>query len=320
MRNILIFLLFIFFFYPLGGSADENINSQIPKKIHYVWFLNNDEPESVKRSIATWKKHMPEYEIKRWSEKNCNMAANFFVKSVYEEKKWQYASDWCRLEALYNEGGIYLDTDMILTDSIEDLIKDEKLVFVLERSGFLSAGFIAVSKEHPFIKQVMEEYSKIREIDFDLLSPIMWTNVLKSLNLSKSEYKVLSPNVLMFDFGVPGNKGYHIYADGRMDFQTFGKWYHIFQRGYLQENGFCLENCLGAWDVYALPDKNNDFYIIRYRFPENKDDWGYYYTDKNALKGKYQIILDNEKTILSLQYENGKQETYHCKKRVCERK
>ena len=42
----------------------------IPKIIHYFWFGGNQKPEIVLRCIRSWKKFMPDWEIKEWNETN----------------------------------------------------------------------------------------------------------------------------------------------------------------------------------------------------------------------------------------------------------
>ena len=41
----------------------------IPKIIHYCWFGGNPLPESAKKCIASWRKSLPDYEIKDWDER-----------------------------------------------------------------------------------------------------------------------------------------------------------------------------------------------------------------------------------------------------------
>lgn len=47
--------------------------STIPKKIHYVWLGKAKLPASVKDCIKSWRKHMPENEIKCWSGENFDL-------------------------------------------------------------------------------------------------------------------------------------------------------------------------------------------------------------------------------------------------------
>ena len=85
--------------------------NNIPKIIHYCWFGNSPKTKLVKKCIASWQKYLPEYEIREWNNAdilNCN---NQYVQEAYKAKKWAFISDYFRLYALYNYGGIYFDTD-----------------------------------------------------------------------------------------------------------------------------------------------------------------------------------------------------------------
>ena len=84
----------------------------IPRKIHAVWFGRNSYSQMVKRCMESWQKMMPDYEIKVWNEDNFDISQNTYVKEAYEAKKWAFVSDYVRLYALYEEGGVYIDTDI----------------------------------------------------------------------------------------------------------------------------------------------------------------------------------------------------------------
>ena len=88
------------------------------KIIHYCWFGGKKIPNSVKKCIKTWKKYLPDYEIKEWNEENFDVNVCPFVKEAYENKKWAMVSDYARIYALYQDGGIYLDTDVKILKNI----------------------------------------------------------------------------------------------------------------------------------------------------------------------------------------------------------
>lgn len=84
----------------------------IPKTIHYCWFGKGKKPYLIRKCIESWRRVMPDYEIKEWNEDNFDINAIPFVHQAYQEKKWAFVADVCRFYACYNEGGIYLDTDV----------------------------------------------------------------------------------------------------------------------------------------------------------------------------------------------------------------
>ena len=98
------------------------------KKIHYCWFGGKKLPKSVERCIKTWKKQLPDYEIIEWNENNFDINVCPFVKQAYENKKWAFVSDYARIYALYNEGGIYFDTDVKVLKNIEHIIDKDMVL------------------------------------------------------------------------------------------------------------------------------------------------------------------------------------------------
>ena len=123
----------------------------IPKKIHYCWFGNNPLPESVQRCIESWKKYCPGYEIIEWNEGNYNINKIPFIEKAYKEKKYAFVSDYARLDIIYNEGGIYLDTDVELIKNIDPLL-EHSCFLALESCGAVATGLgFGSIKKHSFI-------------------------------------------------------------------------------------------------------------------------------------------------------------------------
>lgn len=96
----------------------------IPKVIHYFWFGGNPLPELAERCIASWKEYLPDYEIKRWDETNFDVNSIKYTKQAYEARKYAFVSDYARLKILYEEGGIYFDTDVEVIKSFDEIIKN----------------------------------------------------------------------------------------------------------------------------------------------------------------------------------------------------
>ena len=133
----------------------------IPKKIHYCWFGGKKLPKSVEQCIKTWKKQLPDYEIIEWNGNNFDINVCPFVKQAYENKKWAFVSDYARIYALYNEGGIYFDTDVKVLKNIEHII-DKDMVLGYEDSGFFGTAFISVKEKHnKHIKEILDYYNKL---------------------------------------------------------------------------------------------------------------------------------------------------------------
>ena len=96
----------------------------IPKVIHYCWFGKGKLPKLAENCIASWKKYCPDYKIVCWSEENFDITQNKYAEEAYNAGKWAFVSDYVRLKVLYDEGGIYLDTDVELIKPLDKLIEE----------------------------------------------------------------------------------------------------------------------------------------------------------------------------------------------------
>ena len=94
----------------------------IPKIIHYCWFGRNPLPELAQKCIASWKKYLPDYEIKEWNEDNFDVYIIPYTAEAYAAKKYAFVSDYARFWILYKYGGIYFDTDVEVIRPIDDII------------------------------------------------------------------------------------------------------------------------------------------------------------------------------------------------------
>lgn len=131
------------------------------KVIHYCWFGGNPLPELAEKCIASWKKYCPDYQIKEWNEQNFDMAACDYIREAVEQKKWAFASDYARFKILYEEGGLYFDTDVELIASIDDIVAAGPFMAFEKRleKDLVAAGLgLGAEKGMPFYKTVLASY------------------------------------------------------------------------------------------------------------------------------------------------------------------
>lgn len=102
--------------------VDDKTLYMIPKIIHYCWFGRNPLPESAIKCIESWKKFLPNYEIKELNEDNFDVNIIPYTKEAYEANKYAFVSDYARYWILYNYGGIYFDTDVEVIKPMDDII------------------------------------------------------------------------------------------------------------------------------------------------------------------------------------------------------
>ena len=161
------------------------------KYIHYCWFGDKPLPKLAKKCIRTWKKFLPDYEIIRWSEKNVDLEECPFIKEAYEMKKWAFVADYVRTKAMYEYGGIYFDTDMILKKNI-DFLLDKGSVLGVEDSRMVNAAIWIESKAHSWFSGQMLDFYKSKE-HFDV-------NNIYSQSIPRIINKIIKP--LGFDHSI----------------------------------------------------------------------------------------------------------------------
>lgn len=131
----------------------------IPKIIHYCWFGKKEKPKSVIKNICEWKRILPDYQFLEWNESNFEISSYRYTKEAYERGKLAFVSDVARLYALYQMGGIYLDTDIEIKKKFDDLL-DKNLIFGHEGEGrLIMTAFIAAEKNNSFIKGILNQYN-----------------------------------------------------------------------------------------------------------------------------------------------------------------
>lgn len=138
----------------------------IPKIIHYCWFGRGEMPSLALKCIESWKKHMPDYEIKRWDEETFDIQSNTYVKEAYENRKFAFVTDYVRLYALYMEGGIYMDTDVEVLKSLTPFLHLHAFSG-FESSGYVPTGMMASEKGGTWVKELLRDYDNRHFVNED---------------------------------------------------------------------------------------------------------------------------------------------------------
>ena len=163
----------------------------IPRIIHYCWFGKNPKSKLVLKCINSWEKNLKDFKIIEWNEDNCDINnAPSFVKEAYKQKKWAFVSDFFRLKALFDYGGIYLDTDVEVIRNFDKFLSLD-FVMCFEDKFHLCTAVIMSSKNNEYIKKIISYYyhtefstkpnSEIF-VDFILGSETYDSSKMKSLN------------------------------------------------------------------------------------------------------------------------------------------
>lgn len=160
----------------------------IEKKINYCWFGGKTKPDSVVKCIESWQKFFPDYEIIEWNESNFNIDYCSYVHEAYLKKKWAFVSDVARLVVVYENGGIYFDTDVEIVKPFGDII-NQKFYLGQEEPGRINTGVgFGAEKGSPVIKAMIDVYKDAHFISQDggmkpLVCPVYNTKAIVDLGL-----------------------------------------------------------------------------------------------------------------------------------------
>ena len=111
----------------------------IPKKIHYCWFGRGEKPKLARKCIESWKRYCPDFEIIEWNEDNFDVTKYAYSKYCFDNKKWAFLSDFVRLIVIYENGGIYFDTDVEVIKSLDNLLQYEAF-YGFENEDYVATG------------------------------------------------------------------------------------------------------------------------------------------------------------------------------------
>lgn len=147
--------------------------------------------ETINRCLESWGKMLPDYQLMLWNESTYDLSkAPKFVKEAYQAKKWAFASDYVRLWALNQYGGIYLDTDVEVLKPLDVFLENRFFIgtqtfwvafnkYEKKLCTNLSIGVIGSEKGHPFLKDCLNYFDQTSIANKD-----------GSINTAVSNYKI----------------------------------------------------------------------------------------------------------------------------------
>ena len=149
----------------------------IPKIIHYCWFGKGEKSAKVQECIDSWYQNLPDYQIIEWNEDNFDINTLQYTKDAYEAKKYAFVSDVARVKALYEIGGIYLDTDVMVYKTFDEIL-DKSCVLGFEMGNYIATSFMACEPKHSLMKDFYDLYIDLPFYDEN-------GNIISGTNVSK---------------------------------------------------------------------------------------------------------------------------------------
>ena len=189
----------------------------IPKIIHYCWFGDAPYSELIQKCICSWKEKLPDYEIKIWNAENFDVDLYRYTREAFQAKKYAFVSDYVRLYALYHEGGIYLDSDVEVLRSFDDLL-GEKAFTGFDSSHAITTWVFGSEKGNPLFREFLEYYDDksffLADGTYDFTpNPVPITMICKrhGLLLNGKEQKLDHISIYPYDFFAPYDRAREIF-------------------------------------------------------------------------------------------------------------
>jgi len=164
---------------PSPGGGGE-----IPRILHYVWLGKKPLSPVGQKCLQSWKEHLPGWQIRRWDESN-SPVEHPFVRQMISDKKYAFASDYIRLFALAQMGGLYVDTDLELIGNPERLLNHPCVLAFLSAQNRPSKnsaamGFFASVPQHPWVVELQQMYDGL---DVAIMNTTLTTQSLRRRGL-----------------------------------------------------------------------------------------------------------------------------------------
>lgn len=179
----------------------------IPKVIHYCWFGGKPLPKLARKCIASWRKYLPDFELKLWNEDNFDLNIAPYVAEAYQAKKYAFVSDYARFWILYNYGGYYFDTDVEIIAPFDEIIACGAFMgaesFSTDDRGLqVNPGLgLACEKGHSVYKEILDYYNSIHySLDMSNLETVVThtTKVLRRFGLQDVDEKQQVKGIIIY--------------------------------------------------------------------------------------------------------------------------
>lgn len=205
----------------------------IPKTIHYCWLSGEAFPYDIDRCVQSWHKYMPDYEFKLWDQNSFDIGCHPYVLEAVELKKYAFASDYIRLWALYEFGGLYFDSDLEVLKAFDPLL-DEKAFTGFEVGGRVAAWIFGSEKHNPMIGELLSFYEKKRFILGDGSMDLTPNTIPVTKALAEKGLRDKNVNQYLDDITV--------YSSDY--FSPYNPWT---KEKHLTENSYAMHLFKGAW-------------------------------------------------------------------------
>lgn len=205
----------------------------IPKRVHYCWFGESPRSALNERCLASWRRMLPDYQIKEWNETNSPLD-NAYCRAAHAAGSWSKLANYIRLHALHTEGGIYLDTDVEVVKSFAPLLHHKCFLGFQqqeEQLDWINNAILGAQPGHPFLQQCIALTVNAFALTGEFYrSPTVITAALKEMGLS--------------EYGRQEVRGVAIYPT---EYFYPYPWFGSFSYDCVKEETYCIHHWEGTW-------------------------------------------------------------------------
>ena len=204
------------------------------KVIHYCWFGGAPLSETAVKSLVSWERFAPGFEIIQWNEDNFDFASCPWSRDAYAEGLWAFVADYARFKILYEHGGVYMDVGSELIRDISPLMESVPFTAIEESSLTATTGLIvAVEPQDPIIRACIERYESMTfSTDPDFLDKTtvneVFTSELLKIGFERMDKEQRFGGWLVLDSSafnpVYGLGGYHVKPGTYSIHRSSGSW------------------------------------------------------------------------------------------------
>ena len=223
----------------------------IPKIIHFCWLSGEPYPEKIQMCIDSWKKYLPDWEIRLWDTKRFDVNSTLWTKQAFEKKKYAFVADYVRFYALYNYGGVYLDSDVEVLKSFNDLLEYDCFIGY-EYSGMPEAAVVGCTHRMEWVKNALS-----------------WYEANSFLKSDGHENRIVAP--VIFKCSYEKKYGNKLLNKNRIEIHDkkiiFPDDYFSPKNGYsgkikATKNTYTIHHFSAAWKKQSLKNKANKFFHL----------------------------------------------------------
>ena len=240
----------------------------IPKIIHYCWISDEKNmPDDIKQCIESWHKYLPDYKFINWNDTNFDWNICKFTEICRKNNKYAFCSDYIRFWSLYNYGGIYLDSDVLVKKSFDDLLNLDRIItkeVQYTENDYIETAIIGSKKNDEVIKIILDYYNNINITEKYKKYKLIVSPHIAS-KLIKNKYKIEVINEILNN----DNKSILYVLNVNKFFNLDSKdayAQHLYKNSWFKTNNNL--NCLSSGDykIFLCAHKKIENYI-----PKNKN-------------------------------------------------